>query len=190
MDSTPSPNTPSVVSPTGETRTDPVARALYGPATPPASPSPPSESPSTPTESPSPPTPQLHESGPESGLPMTVLPDPGLHLLRYSNVPLTPGINSLNSIENGEVLGGHVTGVGVDITWQCGPAGPCREGVNGAFVEDVIEAVIQRLVAYERTKYAHKANKEAIAHLKQAIYSLNSRMTTRRTAEKLGTGEV
>lgn len=169
-----------------------MARAMYGPAKPATeSPATPSQSPATPSSSPSdPPDPVVYESGPDSGLPMSPLPETGRHELRFSNVPLTPGINSVNSIEDGEVLGGHVTGVGVDIAWQCGPAGPCREGVNGAFVEDVIEAVIQRLVAYERTKYAHPANKDAIARLKQAIYSLNSRMAARRTDEKLGTGEV
>jgi len=48
--------------------------------------------------------------------------------------------------------GGGSQGTGFEIVWQDGPL--VENGRNGAFVEDVLKAVIGRLEFYERSKYA------------------------------------
>lgn len=56
--------------------------------------------------------------------------------------------------------GGHTNGRGFTIAWQRGPL--VVEGrrfmPNGAFIEDVIDAVIDRLQYHQKTKFKCTAN--------------------------------
>jgi len=63
----------------------------------------------------------------------------------------------------GDAYGGTTTGNGVQINWQDGPIG--TYGKNGAEVEDVIEACIDRLRFYSRCNTATCYHKRAITHL-------------------------
>lgn len=93
-------------------------------------------------------------------------------------------VNHLDA--DGRPAGGTVKGLGIDIRWQNGPLGapdaPDRRQPNGAFVEDVIKAAIQRIEFYNETQFRCRENSLAITKLEEAVHWLNAR-TARRTAE-------
>lgn len=80
------------------------------------------------------------------------------------------------------------------VNWQDGPRGTDEQGVlkpqNGAFVEDVILAAIQRLEFFQGSKFESDYNAEAIGHLAQAIEALEKRSNERAQAGTLGKHEV
>ena len=69
------------------------------------------------------------------------------------------------------------------IEWQDGPRGiPNSTHLlppNGAFVEDVIWAALQRLEFFNEGKYRDRANSIAITHLEQALQALKDRQLER-----------
>ena len=103
--------------------------------------------------------------------------------------------------EDGTPAGGVTRGTGIDIEWQNGPlahhdpeTGERVEGVqNGAFVEGVIEAAIDRIHHYNTVadgRFRCRENSLAITKLEEALHWLDAR-TSRRTQEgKLGTHEA
>ena len=68
------------------------------------------------------------------------------------------------------------------IKWQDGPRkredGSLKDP-NGAFVEDVIWAALQRLEFFNEGKYRDRANSIAITHLEQALQALKDRQLER-----------
>ena len=68
------------------------------------------------------------------------------------------------------------------IKWQDGPRkredGTLKEP-NGAFVEDVIWAALQRLEFFNEGKYRDRANSIAITHLENALQALKDRQLER-----------
>ncbi len=78
---------------------------------------------------------------------------------------------------NNNPAGGYVRGNGLSIYWQDGPLGrgADRQEPNGAFVETVIAAVIQRLQFYNESKFRCRENSVAIIHLEEALHWLNAR---------------
>lgn len=87
---------------------------------------------------------------------------------------------------NGAPAGGLVKGVGLEIVWQNGPLGRGEERIepNGAFVETVIAAVIQRISYYQASKFNCRENALALTKLEEALHWLNSR-TAKREAQKV-----
>lgn len=90
--------------------------------------------------------------------------------------------------ENDNPTGGTVEldledGHALFIRWQDKPRK--QEGTdellppNGAFVEDVIWAALQRLEFFNETKYRDRANSIAITHLEQALQALKDRQLER-----------
>ena len=94
--------------------------------------------------------------------------------------------------ENGNPAGGITQGRGFTISWQNGPLGKGenRREPNGAFVEDVIVAVVDRLEYYQQSKFASDYNAVAIASLKAALATLNSRTADREQRDVEGTHEA
>lgn len=108
---------------------------------------------------------------------------------------------------NGNPAGGTTFGNGFAIGWQNGPLGrhvdgpdgcnapqngPCVQGCtrippNGAFVEDVLAAVIDRVEYYQAGKFACERNAKALTDLKNAQYELNSRTREREVRKVEGT---
>lgn len=86
----------------------------------------------------------------------------------------------------GRPAGGHVNGTGITIRWQNGPlreqGSDTPAEPNGAFVETVIAAVIQRIEHYNSTQFRCRENSLAITKLEEALHWLDSR-TQRRLAE-------
>jgi len=94
--------------------------------------------------------------------------------------------------ENGNTDGGVTQDVGFTISWQRGPLRVGEELIpqNGAFVEDVIQAALDRLVYYQTTKFKCSENQHAITSLRDALAFLKSRTTRRKEEGFEGTHEV
>jgi hypothetical protein len=90
---------------------------------------------------------------------------------------------------NGNPAGGSTFGHGFAISWQNGPLGRGneRKEPNGAFVEDIIKAAIDRLEYYQNSKFACGYNGEALELLKKALSTLNARTAERERREVEGT---
>jgi len=79
--------------------------------------------------------------------------------------------------------GGSVKSTGVDIRWQNGPRG--QEGTdelaapNGAFVEDVLYAAMQRLEFFNKSKYYDRGNSIAITKIQEAMQAMKHRSVER-----------
>ena len=112
-----------------------------------------------------------------------------------SHYNVNPGIRASNGLDDKEnPTGGYVKGIGLDIHWQNGPRG--QEGTdellpqNGAFVEDVIWAALQRLEFFNESKYRDRANSLAITNLEQALQALKNRQLERSDRGVEGKHEV
>lgn len=93
---------------------------------------------------------------------------------------------------NGNPMGGFVKGMGLDIRWQDGPLGhgKIRVAPNGAFVETVIAALIQRLEFYQaanNAKFLCRENAIAITKLQEANMWLKKRTVDREARDVEGT---
>ena len=86
---------------------------------------------------------------------------------------------------SGKPAGGSVAGVGLSIHWQDGPLGrgEDRRAPNGAFVETVIAAALQRLEWYNEGEFSCRENSIAITKLEEALLWLG-----KRTADREGRG--
>ena len=90
---------------------------------------------------------------------------------------------------DGNPARGTTTGVGISILWQDGPLGrgADRKEPNGAFVEGVIAAAIDRLEYYQRSRFACRENEDAITFLTDALVALDQRTATREARQVEGT---
>ncbi len=92
--------------------------------------------------------------------------------------------------EHGNPAGGLVTGKGLNISWQDGPLGNTdRIEPNGAFVETVISAALQRIQYYQNSKFKCRENAIAITKLEEALHWLDSRTRRREVDKTEGTHE-
>ena len=89
----------------------------------------------------------------------------------------------------GNPAGGTVRGIGLSIDWQNGPLGRGDERIapNGAFVETVIAAALQRIEYYQASKFACMENEMAATHLRSALSFLHYRTAQRERREVEGT---
>ena len=96
-----------------------------------------------------------------------------------------------NLMKDGKPAGGSVKAVGVEIKWQNGPLGRSvdRKDPNGAFVETVIAAALQRIQWYQDGEFACSENASAIQNLKSALGVLEYRTMQREGAGVEGTHE-
>ena len=80
--------------------------------------------------------------------------------------------------------GGVASGRGFAISWQNGPlgTGDLRREPNGAFVEDVLEAVVDRMLFYQEAsggRFQCEENAQALFHIRRALAWLDSRTKNR-----------
>lgn len=89
----------------------------------------------------------------------------------------------------GKPGGGVASGRGFTIAWQNGPLGRGneRKEPNGAFIEDVLQALIGRLEYYQGTDFACPENSMALYHLGQAALALDARTKEREERNVEGT---
>ena len=83
------------------------------------------------------------------------------------------------------------------IGWQNGPLSftdengeTQRRKPNGAFVEGVLEAALQRLRHYQLSKFACQENADAIAKIEEALHCLDKRTADRESRGVEGTHQV
>lgn len=94
--------------------------------------------------------------------------------------------------DNDNPTGGNVRGCGITIDWQDGPLVRNGERVqpNGAFVEDVIAAALQRIEFFQNAsgrKFACRENALAITKLEEALHWLDARTKDREARQVEGT---
>ncbi len=96
-------------------------------------------------------------------------------------------VNNLDS--HGRPAGGSVRGVGLSIDWQDGPLGrgDDRKEPNGAFVETVIAAALQRIEHYQSLQFKCRENALAITKLEEALHWLHARTARRERENTEGT---
>lgn len=95
--------------------------------------------------------------------------------------------------QNGNPAGGTSLGPGTSISWQNGPmvdseGNPIMQ--NGAFPEDIINAIIDRINYYQSTKFYCADNQEIIHHLTQAQEVVQRRQQAREARGVRGTHEA
>jgi hypothetical protein len=92
----------------------------------------------------------------------------------------------------GNPTGGTSSGRGFTISWQNGQLGRGNDRLepNGAFVEDVLDAVIQRIEFYQNSKFACKDNQDALDSLYEAATFLDRRTKEREARQVEGTHKV
>ena len=93
---------------------------------------------------------------------------------------------------DGNPAGGVSCGMGYTISWQMGPLGrgEDRRIPNGAFVESIIFAAIDRLQFYQKSKFKCDENQAAIDNLKGALEMLEYRTEQREAREVEGTHAI
>ncbi len=95
---------------------------------------------------------------------------------------------------NGNPAGGDTIGVGISITWQNGPLGRPEDNTrveqNGAFVEGVIAAALDRLEYYQSSKFKCRENALAITKLEEALHWCQNRTMKRELQKVEGTHAV
>src|SRR5512146_2932922 len=94
--------------------------------------------------------------------------------------------------ENGNPAGGTTSGTGISISWQNGPLGRDgeRKEPNGAFVEGVIAAALDRLEYYQASKFKCRENALAITKLEEALHWLQARTADRIARGVEGTHQI
>jgi hypothetical protein len=92
--------------------------------------------------------------------------------------------------QDGNPAGGYAHGPGFCVSWQDGPRSKLPDGTlaaaNGAFIEDLLVAVHQRLAFFQASKFRHEANAEAMDHVRLAIEALHRRAEERKARGVLG----
>jgi len=98
-------------------------------------------------------------------------------------------IDCANSVDHdGNPTGGGCRGVGIQIDWQDGPM--AGQGQNGAFVEGVINAAINRLEFFQSSKFRCRENALALTKLQEAKHWLNARTADREAKGVEGTHQL
>ncbi len=102
------------------------------------------------------------------------------------------GVHAVDADNN--PAGGTTVGKGILITWQDGPLGrgADRKKPNGAFVEGVIAAAIDRLKFYQECNYGKfqcRENALAITKLEEALHWMQARTADRENREVEGIHE-
>lgn len=101
-------------------------------------------------------------------------------------------IEAINNLDaEGRPAGGYVEAIGLRIDWQDGPLGRGEDRIepNGAFVETVIAAALQRIEFYNEGQFRCRENSLAITKLEEALHWLHHRTARREAANVEGTHE-
>lgn len=101
------------------------------------------------------------------------------------------GLHQVDEDEN--PTGGHTSGRGISIDWQDGQLRNSEGGdvaPNGAFVEGVIAAAIDRLEFFQVSKFRCRENALAITKLEEALHWLGHRTAAREARGVEGTHDL
>ena len=97
--------------------------------------------------------------------------------------------------QENQPAGGVSFGPGYSISWQNGPLGgraPYEKArkPNGAFVEDILAIVKDRIEFYQKSKFGCEENETAIAFIELALEKLDERTENREKRQVEGTHQV
>ena len=87
---------------------------------------------------------------------------------------------------SGNVTGGYSTGMGMEIHWQDGALYTDKPR-NGALVDEVLQAALQRLEAYQETRLSCFETHDAITKIQEAMQWLEARRRSRQAWGVQGT---
>ena len=88
-------------------------------------------------------------------------------------------VTCVNRIDDeGRPTGGTVSTEGLSIYWQNGPVQDGKR--NGAFVEDALIGVVERLKFYQSTQFSCRENAIALTKIQEALHWLDHRTADRR----------
>lgn len=98
-------------------------------------------------------------------------------------------ITGRNDTVDGVPAGGEAESTGFRIVWQHRPLGrrPDRVPAEGAFVEDLMLVLIQRLEFYQDSAFACEENADSIALLQAALQRQHNRTRHREAQDTEGT---
>lgn len=99
-------------------------------------------------------------------------------------------VKSTNKLdESGNPTGGFVRGVGIVIDWQDGPLGNPTDMTkhNGAFVEGILQAALDRLYFFQNSKFSCRENALAITKIEEALHWMDHRTGNRKARMVEGT---
>lgn len=97
---------------------------------------------------------------------------------------------------HGRPAGGVTSGKGFVMSWQNGPlrvksaGGESGSPPNGAFVEDVLDAVRDRIEFYQKSPFNCQENAEALHHIEEALRWLDKRTKDREARNVEGTHQL
>ena len=82
--------------------------------------------------------------------------------------------------------------MGFYIEWQDGPLGrgEDRKRANGSFVEDVVQAVIDRMGFYQGSQFRCRENAIVVTKLQEAVHWMNHRTAERERRDVEGTHQI
>jgi len=106
---------------------------------------------------------------------------------------ITGTLDAQNKVdESGNPAGGYAKAVGLTIEWQDGPLGRGaeRQAPTGAFIGDVLAAVISRLAFFQDSKFACRENAIALTHIETALLWLEKRTADREARQVEGTHQA
>jgi len=110
---------------------------------------------------------------------------------KHLTVDYADGLTITNDTDaDGNPAGGGVSGTGITIIWQNGPVDrEAKEYPDGAFIEDVVHAIILRLEFYQNSKFVCDENAEALDHMRLALSAMLKRRDDRLERGVLGKHE-
>ena len=88
----------------------------------------------------------------------------------------------------GRPKGGTAEGTGLEVSYQAGPIG--EGGRNGAFIEDLLMAAVDRLDFYQGGVFACRENAIAKTKIEEALHWLDHRTENRKRRGVEGTQRV
>lgn len=111
---------------------------------------------------------------------------------------INPNISANNSLDGDNPSGGSVQlalgdKIALLVNWQDGPRGNVDgelDPPNGAFVEDVLWAALQRLEFFNQSRYRCRENSIAISNIEKALFILKDRQLSRSDRGVEGKHEV
>lgn len=110
---------------------------------------------------------------------------------KHLTVDYADGMEVVNETDgDGNPAGGGVDGCGIWINWQNGPLDrEAKLPPDGAFIEDVVYAIILRLEFYQNSKFVCDENAVALNHMRLALSAMLRRRDDRLKRGVLGKHE-
>ncbi len=117
----------------------------------------------------------------------------GQHRFTQVDVMDAPGAGGAHhayrvTLAEEQCVSGHPVPIYAVIDFQKGPVK--ENGVNGIFMEDLLQISAHRLECFQTGPFACQANADALEHINQALAALNERTADRQQRNVEGTNQL